>query len=530
MPADFPTIGSLEPEATPAMEKTKRSIFSIVGLPPEVLAVAMAKYSRSVESIKDTIDDLTEEKSAQFHEKWVLGYGDASVADMAVVAFALENISILASKAVEDNRLASYQEKSTRYVKFDIEKFYRPPAVLASSIGDQYEATIQALFAAYEEVSRHTQLFYRNKYPRTADQSEAVYETRIKARALDIARYVLPTATLTNFGMIMSARSLRHAISKLKGSPTEEFRAIGEEIQRASTEPAYNPQTKRLDPLFEELRTLCTEAKGTVDAVQRTIKLQISGAPTLVRRTEPRPYFASKETVMKELAEGVLLDVPIVTLGIEKRADMYDQVLTPEDELISTLLYAASRHSFRAIATKVRSMTAEAKKEILEKVQALRGQYDWPCREFEVGQGFIFDTLMDYGAFRDLQRHRICTQINQELGPAHGYEIPRDLDGDGLQLYQRVMTQAAKTYDAIAAQFPGEAAYILPLAYRKRTLFKMNLRELYHIVELRTKPGGHFSYRELVYDMFEQFRKLHPMLAADMRAVKMDFDDDFFKR
>src|SRR3989344_8445748 len=120
---------------------TQREIFGIMGLPPEVLAVAMAKYSRSKESIKVTIDDLTEEKSAKFHEKWVLGYGDASVADMALIAIALENVSILASKAIQDNRLASYQEKSTRYVDFDSSRYYRPPSAMVKH-AELYEKTV----------------------------------------------------------------------------------------------------------------------------------------------------------------------------------------------------------------------------------------------------------------------------------------------------------------------------------------------------------------------------------------------------
>eukprot|EP00741_Cyanophora_paradoxa_P011182 tig00020554_g10802.t1 len=511
-------------------DRSQRSVFSIVGLPPEVLAVAMAKYSRSVESIVDTIDELSEEKSAQFHEKWVLGYGDASVADMAVVAIALENVSILASKAVEDNRIASYQEKSTRYVQFDLDRFYRPPSVIAlPKIGERYSSTVAKLFSSYERVSELMRQHYRSQYPR-GDQSEGVYETRIKARSFDVSRYLLPTATLTNFGMIMSARSLRHAISKLKASPVEEIRAIGEEVQRAAVEPAYNPLQKKLEPLFSELATAGGERAKEIGAlIQKTVKLQIAGAPTLVKRTEPKQYLADKDKAMREFAVKYLGNIGEPDRSY--RVDLIESAPAPEDELIATLLYSASEFGFRQILRHVQQLSQEEKREIINAVQEKRSQWDWPSREFEVGQGFIFDTLMDYGAFRDLQRHRICTQINQPLGISHGYETPRDIQGEALNIYNEAMNEAASTFRAIAeAGQPAEAAYVIPLGYRKRTLFKMNLREMYHIVELRTKPGGHFSYRDLVYELFEQFRKQHPLLAEHMRAVKNIYEEDFFKR
>ncbi len=148
-----------------------------------------------------------------------------------------------------------------------------------------------------------------------------------------------------------------------------------------------------------------------------------------------------------------------------------------------------------------------------------------------MGQYFIFDTLFDYGAFRDIQRHRMCTQINQPLSLTHGYETPRDLEhANGLELFTQTIEKTKQAHDIIAKDFPEEARYLIPMAFRKRTLFKMNLRELYHIIEIRSKAGGHFSYRALVYEMYEQLKARHPLLAKHIRAVKMDFKQDFFKR
>lgn len=504
----------------------QRDIFSIVGLPPEVLAVAMAKYSRSSRSIKETIDELTEEKSAEFHEKWVLGYGDASVADMAVVAVAVENVSILASKVLEDNRIASYQEKSTRYVQFDSTSYFRPKAVMDSKHADLYIRTADMLFATYEKVLAGMIEFYRAHYPKPDGLTDKMYEAKLKARSLDVARYLLPAGTLTNFGMIMSARALRHAISKMKGSALAEVREIGNEVEAAAVNPAYNPHRAKIQPLLE---ALAEKAPDEAAALQESLKLQMKGAPTLVKHTEPKPYFDGVAVIGAKYAGE--LDVADPTHTDVPRADFIVERPSPEDELVATVIYSGSRAPFREILKKVSVLNDSKKREIVAAVQSTRGERDWVTRHFEVPGGLIFDTIFDYGAFRDLQRHRMLTQINQPLGIGHGYEVPRDLKDAGLlPTFDEAMKQAADAVRTIGSDLPDDATYLIPLGYRKRTLFKMNLRELHHFIELRSKSGGHFSYRALVYDMYEQVKKHHPMLVEHLRAVQMDFPADFYKR
>lgn len=503
-----------------------REIFSIVGLPPEVLAVAMAKYSRSSKSIKETIDELTEEKSAEFHEKWVLGYGDSSVADMAVVAIAVENVSILASKVLEDNRIASYQEKSTRYVQFDSSSYFRPTAVMASKHADLYVKTADMLFATYEKVLAGMIEYYRKSYPKPADLTDKMYEAKLKARSLDVARYLLPAGTLTNFGMIMSARALRHAISKMKGSNFSEVREIGNEVEAAAVNPAYNPHRAKIQPLLE---ALVEKAPDEAAALNESLTLQIKGAPTLVKHTEPKPYFEGVQGIGKRYAEELGVATP--EGKDQPRADYVDEHTSPEDELVATIIYSGSRAPFREILAKVSTLDDAKKREIITAVQSQRGERDWLTRHFEVPGGFIVDLFIDYGAFRDLQRHRVLTQINQPLGTDHGYEIPRDLEDAGLkQVYDKAMKEAADVVATIGKDMPDDATYLIPLGYRKRTLFKMNLRELHHFIELRSKSGGHFSYRAVVYDLYEQVKKAHPLLVEHLRAVKMDFKADFYKR
>ncbi len=504
----------------------QREIFSIVGLPPEVLAVAMAKYSRSPRSIKETIDELTEEKSAEFHEKWVLGYGDASVADMAMVAMALENISILASKVIQDNRIASYQEKSTRYVKFDSSSYYRPRNVMESKYGARYVATADMLYRTYNVVTDGMIAFYRKQYPKPAELTDKLYEAKLKARSLDVARYLLPAGTLTNFGMIMSARSLRHAISKMKGHPLQEVREIADEVQAAAVNPAYNPQKAKVEPLLE---ALMEKASDEAVALNQVLSLQIKGAPTLVKFTEPKPYFNNVTSVGAQYARELGVGSPRNTN--EPRVEYIAEKIEPEDELVATVLFCGSDVSFRRILERVKTLSDDKKREIITAVQQHRGDHDWVTRHFEVPGSLIFDTLFDYGAFRDLQRHRLTTQINQPLTVNHGYEVPRDLEDAGLlPIHRQAMEEAAGVVRTMAKDFSEESRYLIPLGFRKRTLFKMNLREFHHFVELRSKSGGHFSYRALVYDMYEQVKKAHPLLVEHLRAVKMNFAQDFYKR
>ncbi|OGL88575.1 hypothetical protein A3H75_03350, partial [Candidatus Uhrbacteria bacterium RIFCSPLOWO2_02_FULL_51_9] len=467
-----------------------RDIFALVGLPPEVLAVAMAKYSRSQEGIKYTIDELTEEKSAAFHEKWVLGYGDASVADMAMVAIALENVSILASKVVEDNRLACFQEKSTRYVPFDPTRHYKPVAILNSHHRALYESTLTMLYDTYQKTVDRMIEWYVAQFPKPADKTEKEFAAKLRARALDVARYYLPTATLTNFGMIMSARALRHCISKLLAHPTAEMRAIGEEIRLAAINPAYNPQAKKLEPLLERLYKNADEkTRKLVEEIHATVQLQIQGAPTLVKHNEPKEYLMEKDKTVRVLAEKILQNVISSDPGLDpgesrnltdeiprlrpaprdsarddtRRVTFLARPISPEDELVATLLYRGSTLPFTVILERVEKLSPETKQIVIDAVQDKRSDHDWPSREFEVGQYFIFDTLMDYGAFRDLQRHRICTQINQELGVEHGYEIPRDLPDAGLlDEYHEMMERARAAYELIADDLPHEAQYVIP--------------------------------------------------------------------
>ncbi|MEK7640108.1 MAG: FAD-dependent thymidylate synthase [Patescibacteria group bacterium] len=514
-----------------------RDIFAITGLPPEVLAVGMAKYSRSAASIKETLAELTEEKSAEFHEKWVLGYGDASVADMAVVALACENVSMLASKAIEDHRLASYQEKSTRYQSFERKlaadgtvpprRYYRPVPVMASAHANSYTETCEKMFDAYVDLSQTMAEYYRQTYPKPEDVTEKMYAAKLKARSLDIARYLLPTATLTNLGWISSARGLRRAIFKMKQHDLDEVRTVARELEAAATNPAHNPHAQEIEAL---LLAADPSARPFAEGIKAKLNLQYKGAPTLIKYTDPTPYKKDLRRRMHQVAATVLGDLHI--LDDEPRVAFYEAV-HPEIDLATSLLYDATNFSYGQIRRVVEDLPILARADIIAAGTADRGPFDVIGRPYEVG-GLIFDTLMDYGAFRDLQRHRMCTQLNQPLTSLHGFEEPPESMGmeqaGGLDIFETIIQKAGGLYRAMETDLPYEASYVLPMATRKRTLFIMNPRELTHMVELRSKSGGHMSYREVVRDMLEQVRTVYPHLVQHIRLAPIDFSADFYKR
>src|SRR5512136_1687740 len=200
-------------------------------LSPEVIAVAFAKTSRSPESFREIAAGLTEEKSAEFHDKWVVGYGHASVAEHAVLHLALENVSRLAIESIESNRLASYTEKSTRYQVFDRDAYYTPSNIAASQQAGLYRDTIHLLFDTYFASIEPVRAVILKKYPRHESENEKKYEGRIRSKWIDNCRYLLPTATLANVGVTANARVLEHAISKMMSHPLEEVREIGAEMK-----------------------------------------------------------------------------------------------------------------------------------------------------------------------------------------------------------------------------------------------------------------------------------------------------------
>ena len=458
-------------------EKYKRKIYTLEGLSPEIRAVTFATCSRSPESFADIAKELTEEKSSEFHEKWVVGYGHSSVAEHAVLSLAIENVSFLATKVIEDNRLASYTEKSSRYQIFDRDKYYKPKKLMDSPLGKLYEETANFLFDTYTDLTAKVMDYVKNRIPKTAEMTDKMYETACKAKACDIVRYILPTAALTNLGMTVNARNLEHAIAKLLSHPLEEMQDIGRELKEAAK-------------------------KST---------------PTLIKYADANSYLVETEKSLGALAKDVV-NGEIKEKENEAKLVAYDQDAL--DRVVTPLLYKYSKISYDEIREKVTAMSQEDKEKILNEALKRMGQFDRPLREFEHTY-YTFDILMDYGAFRDIQRHRICTQTNQEITPDYGYAVHEDIVAAGFEeKYRECMRRARETYEKIVSEFPKEAQYILPLAYRKRVLITWNLRELFHFIPLRSSKRGHISYRRIAGQVWDEVNRVHPYFAKHIKVDK----------
>lgn len=466
----------------------ERKIYTLEGLTPEVRAVCFAKCSRSPEPFDEIAKELTEEKSSEFHEKWVVGYGHSSVAEHAVLSLAIENVSILATKVIEDNRLASYTEKSTRYQVFDKNRYLKPMCLMRSPLGAVYEQAGDFLFETYEKLSAPLRSWITRssagQAPASAKIPDKMYESVVKAKVCDNIRYLLPAATLTNLGMTINARNLDWAITKLLSHPLEEMQAIGAGLK--------------------------TEAAKVT--------------PTLEKFAAPNPYLIETTKELGVLSNWIfeLSDSRFPT-GIGNPVTIVNYERDAENKLAAALLYKGSNLPYGQIKAKVDKMPHSIKELIIEEAMKRRSFYDRPLRELEHIY-YTFDILMDYGAFRDIQRHRMATQTNQAVTVAHGYGVPQDIIDAGCEAdYRAAMERASDAYEKIAAQFPDEAQYIVPLAFRKRTLITWNLRELHHFISLRSGKKGHISYRRIAQQCWREIEKIHPLLA---KYIRVDMSDE----
>ncbi|MFH1193886.1 MAG: FAD-dependent thymidylate synthase [bacterium] len=483
----------------------ERRIYTLEGLTPEVRAVCFAKCSRSPEPFDEIAKELTEEKSSEFHEKWVVGYGHSSVAEHAVLSIAIENVSILATKVIEDSRLASYTEKSTRYQVFDKNRYLKPAQIMQSDLARVYEEAGDFLFETYEKLSAPMAEFIKKREPKSEKTTDKMYESVVKAKVCDNIRYLLPTATLTNLGMTINARNLDWSITKLLSHPLEEMQEIGSQLkfEAAKVTPtlekfaAPNPYLMETTKSLKELSGRVFENEKPTDA-----------APDSLRH----PALDAGSRISAVASSGMTGSVKIVD---------YDR--DAENKLVAALLYKSSNLPYGQIKKKVDSMPASIKSSIIDESLRRRSPFDRPLRELE-HIFYSFDILMDYGAFRDVQRHRMATQTNQAVTTAHGYSTPQDIIDAGLEpQYKLAMERAANAYEKIVKIFPDEAQYIVPLAFRKRTLFTWNLRELHHFISLRSGKKGHISYRRIAQQCFKELEKIHPLLA---KYIRVDMSDE----
>jgi thymidylate synthase ThyX len=360
------------------------------------------------------------------------------------------------------------------------------------------------------------------------------YERTLKARAFDVARYLLPLATNTSLGQIVNARTLETQVSRLLSHPAAEIRDLGNKLREAATGPAWNLHAEANADLQAKIAALSPDLAAESEPL---LTRAVHASPTLVKYAQPNPYEQQSRAELTQAAAELLANIPIAAAPV---VDLVERTETLEVELAATLIYSASHHPYRQIRNLVASLPESRTAEIIDLGLKNRGRHDELLRAFHAGAQLRFDILMDIGGFRDMHRHRRCTQIIQGFTHLHGYDTPESGDAAGLAeagilvQYQASIEAAHAASRKIAAGNAPEAAqsalYLLPLATRIRALFKMDFAEAVYISELRSAPAGHFSYRKVAWEMYLAVQRQHPSLAKYFRVTDFTQPIDILKR
>ena len=509
--------------------QNRTEVFAVHGADPEVLAYAMAKYSRSALSMKDSLREISSQRAEQFLNTFYFQYGHRSIADLAHLAFAIERLSLLAAIVLVDEQRWDGQERSTRYQNFRKSGWYMPEFGADAASAHLFRESIDALFVGYHEVAEGVLESLKSSVAMPEEMKPDAYERTLKARAFDVARYLLPLATNTSLGQIVNARTLETQVSRLLSSPFAEIRLLGEKLRAAASGPAWNVRAEEMAGLQHEIRRVDVELGDRTSAL---LTREVKVAPTLVKYAAPNEYEMATRRELRQAAAELLKGQAIEDAP---RVDLVDADPSLEVEIATTLLYGACHYPYRQIRAHVAALPAVRRNEIIALGTRHRGQHDELLREFSAGQALKFDILMDIGGFRDMHRHRRCVQVLQGFTAEHGFEVPEGLKEAGLEAqYERVMKAAHAAYARLAAGTSAEAAasaqYVLPLGTRIRAIFKMDFAEALYISELRSAPQGHFSYRHVAWEMYRAVQERHPALAQYFRVTDVNEPVDLLKR
>ena len=460
-------------------------------LTEEQIAVAFAMTSRRPEPFDEIAQQVSQEKAADFHERWVLGYGHASVAEHAVLHLAVENISRLACDTLEDNRLASYTEKSSRYQLMPQDYFYFPQELSNElsgepALADLFRETCKRLFQDYRELLDGCMEYLQRRSPQRKGERTSAYTLRLRREATDTCRAVLPAATLTNVGVTANARVLEHAISKLMSSELAEERALGEEIR----------------------------VQG------RSI------TPTLIKYADQNQYLMNAGEVQQELSRSYTGDIPPTAHSQREEVRSGDVPWCvrlvhwdhqAEEKLAAALLYRRSHLSYQEIWRQVLDMGAEDRRDIIRRCLEGMGDHDAPVRELELVD-YTFEFMLDYGAYREFKRHRMQSYIPQLLTVDHRYQVPDLIKEAGLEGRFHETVGAAEGASRQVLEFSPQAAqYLVTHAHNQRVLSKMNLRECYHLFKLRTSSLAHFSIQQPMIEAMRLAVDTHPFLFQHLK-------------
>jgi thymidylate synthase ThyX len=463
-------------------------VFALVNLPEVVKGALFARYSRSDKSLRrlfldefvgdlDTAGDLSVDatvgvrRAEALYERVFNEYGDDSVAQLGGVHLACEQSSNLLTKVLERGRLAAYLEQSTRYVAYDARlggryRYHRDPAVLASPLGTRYVADLDHLFDVYARLVPVLAELYRERHPKDPADSDFAYRRSVRAKAFDALRGLLPAAALSNVGIYGTGQAYESLLMRMRGHPLPEARAYAE-------------------LMVGELRKVIPSFLTRLDRPDR------GGAWTA--------YLAGTARATEQVAARLFAGVePEARPGVT----LVDWDPDAEDKLLAAMLYPFVDLPDDQVLARVRTLPGDQR---LAVVRAYVGER--ANRRHKPGRGleravYRFDVLSDYGAFRDLQRHRMLTVQWQPLTPDHGWVLPDDVVAAGVApAFEEAMETSAALFRELSGPFPAQAPYAVALAYRVRYSLELNAREALHMLELRTQPAGHPSYRRVCQEM-----------------------------
>ncbi len=484
-------------------------VFALVNLPEVVKGALFARYSRSAKSLRqlfleEFVDDLDISgdesidatvglrRAEDLYDKVFLEYGDDSVAQLGGVHLACEQASNLLTKVLEWGRLMSYLEQSTRYINYDTRlggryRYFRDPDVLQSSYGTRYVGEMDRIFDAYAQLVPRMEKFFRDAIPRQAGDKDFVYRQAIKAKAFDSVRGVLPAASLSNVGIYGTGQGYEALLVRMRAHPLPEARAYA-------------------DMMLTELRKVIPSFLKRVDLPDR------GGAASA--------YLDDTRASMEEIAARLFsedtqpVDAPTV--------ELVDWDPDAEVKLVASMLYAYTNQPETTVEARVRAMSSDDRLAVMRAYAGQRrNRRHKPGRALE-RPTYRFDVLADYGAFRDLQRHRLLTIEWQRLSPVHGYTRPESVTAAGEQgTFDEALRRSAALHDLLEDEFPEQAGYAVSFAYKVRFMMQMNAREAMHLLELRTGPQGHPAYRDVGQRMHRLIadKAGHRAIAEMMRFV-----------
>lgn len=484
-------------------------VFALVNLPEVVKGALFARYSRSSKSLRrlfldefvadlDLTGDLSVDASIglrraeDLYEKVFVEYGDDSVAQLGATHLACEQASNVLTKVLEWGRLASYLEQSTRYIPYDTRlggryRYLRPPSILDSPIGARYVSDMDHMFDLYAQTLPVLTDWARDRYPKESGDSDFVYKQTIKAKACDAARGMLPAATLSNLGIFASGQAYESLLLRMRAHPLPEARTYS-------------------TLMLEELQKVIPSFLSRVDRPDR------GGLWS--------QYFEDTQRATAALGDRILGPAAEPTIGPSVQLVDFD----PDGEIkvAAAALFPVSHLSESSLRERVSQMTSEERGEIIATYAGTReNRRHRPGRAFEA-TSYRFEIVGDYGAFRDLQRHRMLTIDWQTLDTDHGYEVPDGIQDAGLlPVFEEAMECSHGLTRAIRERSESEAIYGVALAHRMRYVMDMNAREAMHLIELRSGNQGHPAYRWVAQQMHHLIAGAagHQHIAAAMSYV-----------